>query len=636
VPWFLAILLACLASQAAAHRLEFVYVNANEGTASGGHAAIRFDDEVFHFQHVPSGLLRITRDNFRWFCNLYGLAENRTIFSHRIEVTDDTWTLLRDGFNRRLLIEDEQFDQLASLEQDRRLMSLHVSASAGSTASATIQLKGLGLFLEGGRQPGDTKYPSGPSSGSLLALRDTIERQRGSDFLPRLSRRLRQQIETLQPSGILPDPVALAEDRFVPAGYGYSERYADQLTALAALDVLQRGLNLRPGVLLRSDRRDFSLSGAELACLHGFRDRLKSSLVELSSGGNPGWGYQLLVGMARLIAIDTSLATGHLAVLDLGADDVDSPPEVGTRLVHSRFPDMAHEEFHHSKQALSRTVDFDERTYGRLERSANLSLRADGPPAAPQAHPVRLYPLPTRQAAVSLVAPSITHAELADHLAKLERAERAYHDHMARLYPYNLITNNCVSAIFRTVDRILGQATVTTGTQQADVALRNESSRRLGGYVDSAMPNSIPFLAFRAVGDAWRVVETREIPSWRRARLQEAYRRENPLLVSLAESNVLSSSLYRWHNGDAAFLFFSEDRPWLGPVTGTINAAVGLGQSLAGLVSFPWDHGHSLRQGAKGFLISLPELFFFNIRKGSYPEFSLYAAGFGLGFETDE
>ncbi len=45
----------------------------------------------------------------------------------------------------------------------------------------------------------------------------------------------------------------------------------------------------------------------------------------------------------------------------------------------------------------------------------------------------------------------------------------------------------------------------------------------------------------------------------------------------------------------------------------------GLAQGMAGLLTLPWDGGENLRLGAKGALISLPELFFFNIRKGSFP-----------------
>ena len=43
-----------------------------------------------------------------------------------------------------------------------------------------------------------------------------------------------------------------------------------------------------------------------------------------------------------------------------------------------------------------------------------------------------------------------------------------------------------------------------------------------------------------------------------------------------------------------------------------------VGQSVFGLLSWPFDTGKNLKLGTTGVLMSLPELLFFNIRKGSY------------------
>ena len=91
--------------------------------------------------------------------------------------------------------------------------------------------------------------------------------------------------------------------------------------------------------------------------------------------------------------------------------------------------------------------------------------------------------------------------------------------------------------------------------------------------------------------------------------------------MSLRESNVFSSSLYQWHGRDPAFVFFTDDLLWARPLAGGFNFVAGLAQGMAGLLTLPWDGGENLRMGTKGALISLPELFFFNIRKGSFPGF---------------
>ncbi|MGZ5018780.1 MAG: hypothetical protein ACXV8U_23680 [Methylobacter sp.] len=66
-------------------------------------------------------------------------------------------------------------------------------------------------------------------------------------------------------------------------------------------------------------------------------------------------------------------------------------------------------------------------------------------------------------------------------------------------------------------------------------------------------------------------------------------------------------------------MFFTDDNVLLRPVFGLVNTAVGIGQSVYGLFSWPLlDSGNNLKSGATGILMSLPELFFFNMRKGSY------------------
>ena len=97
------------------------------------------------------------------------------------------------------------------------------------------------------------------------------------------------------------------------------------------------------------------------------------------------------------------------------------------------------------------------------------------------------------------------------------------------------------------------------------------------------------------------------------------YDRENPLWVFLRESNTLSSTLYRRTHDDSAFLFFTDTAPAARPVFGALNVIAGLGMAAAGLAMLPIDGGELLTAGLKGAMFSLPELAFFNIRKGSFP-----------------
>jgi len=61
------------------------------------------------------------------------------------------------------------------------------------------------------------------------------------------------------------------------------------------------------------------------------------------------------------------------------------------------------------------------------------------------------------------------------------------------------------------------------------------------------------------------------------------------------------------------------------PLFGAANVLTGLGATVAGMIALPVDGGKTLWAGLKGVVFSLPELFFVNIRKGSFD----YVAGDG-------
>src|SRR6516165_6134528 len=106
------ILLWCGTSHAAQATsfIDYLYIEANEGDSSGGHVALRFGDETFHFQHETPGILRIRRFESAAFDHAYAMLGNRTIRESRIAVSEDTRTLLRDAFIRLFLAQGAQLE----------------------------------------------------------------------------------------------------------------------------------------------------------------------------------------------------------------------------------------------------------------------------------------------------------------------------------------------------------------------------------------------------------------------------------------------------------------------------------------------------------------------------------------------
>jgi len=190
-----------------------------------------------------------------------------------------------------------------------------------------------------------------------------------------------------------------------------------------------------------------------------------------------------------------------------------------------------------------------------------------------------------------------------------------YHRRLAALYRYNLLTQNCVSEIFATVDAALGDA---AGAADDPDAVADESRRRLGGVVRMGSSlNFIPIVSSDAVARSYATVAGRTRRSYRQLRLAALAREEPAWRVALRESNTLTATAYHAGPADSAFLFFTDNAGPLRPLFGAANLLVGLADGALGVVTWPVDDGARLRAGLRGALFSLPELAFVNIRKGS-------------------
>jgi hypothetical protein len=151
-----------------------------------------------------------------------------------------------------------------------------------------------------------------------------------------------------------------------------------------------------------------------------------------------------------------------------------------------------------------------------------------------------------------------------------------------------------------------------------DASVSGQAQEQLGGTIDPRL-NAIPFQAYEAVISSFRVTSSKKLPGYRELALTKLYKDEADALVYARESNVLTSSLYRHHDGDAWFVFFTDDEILPRPLFGAVNVLAATSQSAVGLFTWPFDKGRQLKTGVKGILASLPEFAFFNIRKGSYP-----------------
>lgn len=600
----LATLLVAGASARAA-RFEYLYVESNVGGSSGGHAAVRFGDRVFHYQNANDGSLRLLRERFDAFRYAYTVLENRSVHVGRVDVSDASYEQIHDHFNRRFLIEQQHFEQLEARRSDvallERILGRVGNADLAARPADEPKLRGAGFFES-------SDSASVASAPALVELRDRIQQRHGPDALGRRLAATDRSIAELRPGKMPIDSPISDRDRLPGDEYAFSERFSDLASGRAALDVLITARPVRREVLRSDSTPDWRLSQAERDVLRSYEGRLEDRLVDLFGSERDDWGFVALVGMARLEAIAESLATGRWVVLDAfparsrAITDVAHP---GRSEFFAELRRFARTDFFDTRAALLAADEIGERDYNEVEAAANRALEVrDG---LASGRDIRVYGgrlVPHgEQSPPDAWLPRMSPAEASSALGIARARESSTVQALRAIYGYELVTNNCVSALFQTLE---------SAFEPSEVA------ERLGGRVETnGTLNFIPWVSFDAMTREYRVAEVGEIPSLRMTRMSEMYARENRAKVYLRESNTLTSSVYRNNPRDSFFLFFTDDVVLPRPLYGALNLVAGLGQAVLGLLRLPFEGPDEVVAGAKGAFFSLPELFFVNLRKGS-------------------
>ena len=614
--------------------MDYLYVDANEGGASGGHAAIRFDDEVFHFEYRRPRTIRLRRDDFGGLLHRYTVLDNRSLVIHRIPVSEDTYRLLREEFARRHLVQDQHLRAQAAIVADHRLLDALLAHREARTPDKPVRLEGVGFFFETARPPEVRAAPErdiSPSdedtapASALVALRARVLEVYGPGFIDESMEAILGQLIELSPEGPADSPRNLSAERPPLTTYGFARRYHDLFVSLLALETLRDARPLRMDGVAGAAGGGPALDDADVELVGRLVEALETSLVRLLRSSRPDWGFPLLVGMARLVTLDETRRAGHWMFLDAFAPDemvIPAQQILGRPTLAQALRDEAGGDFAVVRARLGRRVEsgpsFPEADFASLEGAGNRLIEISRTVDA--GRPMRLalrLGAPSRDAVLAApIIPAVGPDELARHAARAREHEDAYESELRRLYGYDVVTRNCVTEIFRTIDAAFASRLRDPDTDR----IRLESTRRLGGYVEVDYTlNFIPAASALSVRGTYAVAETFEIPSYRLAALARLYRQDNAARVYLRESNTLTSTLYRRNPADSAFLFFTDDTIVLRPLLGALNFVTGLGASAAGLFTLPIDKGDLLLAGLKGAIFSLPELVFFNIRKGSLP-----------------
>jgi hypothetical protein len=587
--------------------VEYLYIDANEDKASGGHTAVRIDEDVFHFQ-FKNGLLAMSRDSWPDFQLSYRGYQNRSIYATRLAISDDTYKLLRSSFVHRHLVQSRQVQLLTDSRRDVELFDALQSAS-----TAQLRLAGFGFFAPLGQ-----KVHGGRRAGLQAAIASAY----GADYLQQRSMALRQQLDAMAVVEMSFSVDDFTAANFPQAMYPFNQRYADNMAALHAVEVIQSdaALSAQSLRLALEPADSLPLLPEERAWLLAASEQLQGRLVDLLASERPDWGSAVLLGLARLEAMRLSVAENRWVFIDVLADDaniVDVGPRTRRMLPLLRVDALAVWEY--AKYGVSLPDGWDERRYAQMETAGINLLELQRLERG--ASDWRIHTAPNVPAGTGLVPqvlqPRAVQVNGQDLLQRMRQSHQLAQEFAGEQMAYKLLTRNCVSELFTTVDLAMAEALARRSEPVDELAVERETQRRLGAHF---APNPIPFVSANQVDEHWRVAGREDLLSLRRlytrAELQASATPITTPITWLRESNTLTSSVFTRSDGDSFFVFFTDGSPWARPALGLVNLGAALGASVVGAVQAPFDRGRQLRAGLRGAMFSLPELGFQNIRKG--------------------
>jgi hypothetical protein len=565
-------LLACLGLAARAEAptgLAWVYVESNTGTSSGGHVALRVRDGVYHVQQAR-GLFRIERETWPTFEHLYAGLGNRTLAVAHLDVAEADVERAHDRLARGYVAQQSELRRRERLALDRAW------AHAWRDGRTPPPLAGAGLFA-----------PGRPPDPDALALRAAVEARFGAGFLPAEAARL------------------AAEARALPADPARGLELREALLLRETLRALGEAWPLAEEALLPAEGvLAEPLGEDERAGARRHAAAQRDAVLALLASRRPDRGQALALAAARHQALARSAERGVLVLLDpyAGLGEAIAPDEAASAETWKRRADDLAPTLRHGRKVVLGSAAYDEAQYHLLELGAGVWAEAARGAAG---GPVRKLPRTALPAPARLVVhrPDAPAAALAEAARAADAAFAAHERRLAHLYPYGVIRRNCVTEIVRLLND----------------AYDGDAARALGAELEpGAGLDFLPFAFFGSVTSRLRVAAVEIVASHRERELARVLAEDPGLARRLGESVTFASTIYapRWRDG--SFLFFTDDVFWRRPLLGLANLGFAAGGGVVGLATAPFDGARRARAAGSGLWYSLPELLFFNVRKGTF------------------
>lgn len=586
--------------------LDFIYINSSVDAAAGGHAAVRLDQKVYHFQYHDRGEFLLETELWKEFRFQYNDLQNRTLYLASIPVSQDVFQKISHQFNARYVLQKKRFHQLEQLKDEEDYFRSLV------LGEGHLAVPGLGLFSPGSK--GD-KYAT--------SLKIQLEQLLG-EKVGMVKLRLTNEMERAA-TRIQPVPITWHELDLYRKSMSFPDRvlqYQEIRAFRAAIAVLEQEATVAPESLYQLPLLR-PLTEDELTVMKQYQHGLVQSIAQILKGERTASFHALLIQMARYQAVGHSIETRQLTVIDPFSQNCDwlSKEElIGTTVQTHNGEDGEESTFlaqlyseRWQKLEAARQLFFGQQhdseiSYGVMEKAFGELWELHHVGEQKQYARIESGNALPDKTMILNDNPDINAQQLAELLTIAAQNRKKLDELLLKTYSYNLFSKNCVTELFQTV--------------YDSFETEEEAKDALGGYlIPGEKLSYVPFRSFDVVQELFPVDSKEILPSYRIRKAEQLYEEEGAMSL-LKESNTLTSTIYTPWDEDTAFLFFTDDVVLFRPLFGVSNLVYAVLGAAGGFFALPFDDGTLLQRSFKGMVFSLPELIFVNIRKGSFPTIS--------------
>ncbi|MBL0955715.1 MAG: hypothetical protein IBJ01_13175 [Leptospira sp.] len=559
-------------------------MDSNSGQSSGGHSALLLGDRVYHLQYsFEDQIFHIVRESWNDFRFQYGVIENRNIEFYKWNLSPSAKQTLRQKWNELYLVQETHIQNQKILEEDWE--SNEPQKKENEFRNTRI---GFGYFT-------NIKDPNSPIPKQFHFQKEELKKiksqldQLKSDIIDKTSGHTSETI-------VLPDTSSPL--RLVSTIQTNTNQMIQWERKFFVRMFLQNPVLLYEQAFVTLEGKEFNLTNEEILIWKGYQSKLVKELKSCILS-NECQDWEELTLLLRVLYLQKSIDrklivfpkknfTGfsYLEFTELPSAVINTKQnEYATLFMEKRkdFLSGYHPiQFYNWETFLSHYQSFmDGKTY---TEGIEFNLVGNNP-----------YPIDTDKT-------QYKKSELK--VAESQNQAEIYTNKIRQLYSYNLVFQNCTNELFYYLNLMFPDGKIGGET------FWDPLSNSIFGL------NFIPSIAAKKLGSDNYTKEIKLYPSYRNLKRNNLKDWEEKYII---ERFVPTSKIYRSNPMDHSFLFFTEESIWSRPILGFANIVYGLGYTGIGIIKSPIDKGRNFSEGTETIFYSLPELFFFNIRKGHFP-----------------